>query len=94
MSHSRCFQWRVKWHFGYYLKKQLKEAYHFFPNGVVSRFQVIQHFLNNFFGVTLVAHGVQEIDRSLANRNIALSLLMDTIIIITAGGWPLTTRIP
>ncbi|RNA15636.1 hypothetical protein BpHYR1_013335 [Brachionus plicatilis] len=48
--------------------------HHFFPDVVVGRFQVGQHFLDYLLGVGAIAHGVQQVHSPLSHADVALCL--------------------
>lgn len=50
------------------------DIYHFFSNGIISCFEIGQHFLDNIFRIGSIAHGIEKIDGSLANTHITFTL--------------------
>ena len=49
-------------------------AYQCFPNRVVRLLQVVEQFLHDGLGIGVVTHRIEEVDSSLTNTNITLSL--------------------
>lgn len=52
---------------GVFLGKNGHLEHHLLAYGIVSRLKIVEHFLHNFFGITAIAHGIEQINGHLAH---------------------------